>query len=60
MTKPPTTPRKAPKHGAGDAAGSADAPGRPDGGRLVTEELLEEGLPERDKRKDRPSPPKRG
>lgn len=60
MTTPPTTPRKAPKPGAGDAAGPPDAPGRPDSGRLVTEEALEEGLPEDEKRKDPPSPPTRG
>jgi hypothetical protein len=53
MAKPPTTP----KPGTGDPAGPPDAPGRPDSGRLVTEEVLEDGLPEDEKRKERPGRP---
>ncbi len=51
-----TSPRPKPKPGADDPAGPPDAPGRPDSGRLVTEEVLEEGLPEDEKREDAPPP----
>lgn len=55
----PKPQRRSPGRDEATPAGPPDAPGRPDGGRLITEAVLEEGLPEEQKRENPPPPPPR-